>query len=144
MVRETGYPGMKVLHFAFDPSASSAYLPHRYTTNSVVYTGTHDNDTTRHWFQTLSWEERSFVDEYMNYRGGSEEDHVWALIRLAMESVADLCVIPMQDYLCLGEEARLNQPSTFGMNWKWRMVPGQISDQLAERIYRMTRIYGRV
>lgn len=144
MVRDTGYPGMKVLHFAFDPSASSAYLPHRYTTNCVVYTGTHDNDTTRHWLETLSHEERSFVDEYMNFRGGSVEDHVWALIKLAMGSVADLCVIPMQDYLCLGEEARLNQPSTFGTNWKWRLVPGQYNDQLAQRMHRMTKIYGRV
>ncbi len=142
LVKKTGYPGMKILQFAFDPREESDYLPHNYVANSIVYTGTHDNDTTLGWFEQLSRRDRAFAKKYLHIR--SNRDIQWEFIRAAMASVSDTCVIPMQDYLGLGAEARINIPSTLGINWKWRMLPGQFTDKLAERIYEMTQLYGRV
>ncbi len=141
LLKESGYPGMKVLQFAFDPSENSAYLPHKYERNSVVYTGTHDNDTTRHWAEVLSWQDRDFVKRYL----GITDDGMirQSLIRLAHSSVADTCIIPIQDYLGLGEEARINMPSSLGNNWKWRLAEGALNDGLADEIRRLTRLYGR-
>lgn len=141
LVKKTGYPGMKILQFAFDSREESDYLPHNYVANSIVYTGTHDNDTTLGWYEKLSRKDRAFAKRYLNIR--SKKDVHWEFIRAAMASVSDTCVIPMQDYLGLGEEARINIPSTLGINWKWRMLPGQFTEELAERIYKMTKLYGR-
>ncbi len=142
LVKKTGYPGMKILQFAFDSSENSDYLPHKYGTNSIVYTGTHDNDTTLGWYATLNRRDKAFARRYLDIR--SNKDVQWAFIRAAMSSVADTCVIPMQDYLGLGAEGRINMPSTLGTNWKWRMLPGEFTEKLAGRIYDMTKLYGRI
>lgn len=142
LLKKTGYPGMKVLQFAFDSREKNDYLPHNYTANSVVYTGTHDNDTTLGWYQVISCEDRSFAEQYLDIR--SNKELVWYFIRAAIASVSDTAVIPMQDYLELGGEARINVPSTLGDNWKWRMVKGQIEEGLAEKICELCRTYGRV
>lgn len=144
MVRESGYPGMKVLQFAFDESESSCYLPYKYEKNCVVYTGTHDNETTKGWLAGLNSHDSSFVKEYIDCTGKTPEECVWGLIRAAQASVADLCVIPIQDYLCLGNEARMNTPSTLGDNWKWRLAKGQVTEKLLERIRSLTALYGRL
>jgi 4-alpha-glucanotransferase len=142
MLSRTGYPGMKVLQFAFDEDATQEYLPHNYTNNYVVYTGTHDNDTSRGWFEKLEPRKQRFVLRYT----GAENGHgvVWALIRAAMMSVADTAIIPMQDYLNLGSLARINTPSTIGDNWKWRLMPGELSQALAESMHELAEVYGRL
>ena len=138
----SGYPGMKVLEFAFDSREPSDYLPHTYTQNSVCYTGTHDNMTMRQWFETADESAVKYAAEYMNLRDG--ENWVWGAIRTAMASVSDLCVVQLQDYLDLGGEARMNFPGTqTGDNWVWRAEAGCLTDDLAEKIYDMTRLYGR-
>ena len=142
LLKKSGYPGMKVLQFAFDSREESDYLPHNYTANSVVYTGTHDNDTTVGWYQTISRRDRSFARKYLNIKTGRELE--WNFIRAALGSVSDTAIIPMQDYLGLGSEARINVPSTLGTNWKWRMTKGQIPEGLAEKIYDLCKLYGRV
>lgn len=144
LVKDTGFPGMKVLQFAFDSREESDYLPHNYDKNCVVYTGTHDNDTVKGWYEVISPEDKEFSIRYMNNRNTPPEEIHWDFIRLAMASVADLCVIPLQDYMGLGGEARINEPSTLGKNWKWRMKKGQIDDALAEKIRSMTKLYGRL
>ncbi len=142
LLKKTGYPGMKVLQFAFDSREKNDYLPHNYTANSVVYTGTHDNDTTLGWYQAISRKDRSFARQYLDIR--SNKELVWNFIRAAVASVSDTAVIPMQDYLELGGEARINVPSTLGDNWKWRMVRGQLEEGLAQKICELCRTYGRV
>ena len=144
LVHDTGYPGMKVLEFAFDSREESDYLPHNYPHNCVVYTGTHDNDTIAGWYQEMSPEDREFSRDYLNNRSSSPREIPWDFIRLALASVADLAVIPMQDYLGLGTEARFNYPSTQGNNWKWRLLPGQVTGELLDKIRHMTRLYGRL
>ena len=141
LVKKTGYPGMKILQFAFDSREESDYLPHNYTKNSIVYTGTHDNDTTLGWLSEMSRKDRSFAKQYLHIR--SNKDIEWEFIRAALASVSDTAIIPMQDYLGLGKEARINTPSTLGDNWKWRMVQGQLQEELAEKIRRMSMLYGR-
>lgn len=144
LVRDTGFPGMKVLQFAFDSREDSDYLPHNYERNCVVYTGTHDNDTVKGWYQVLDPEDKELSLRYMNnVRTPLEEIH-WDFIRLAMGSVADTCIIPLQDYMGLGSEARINQPSTLGKNWKWRLKKGQLTRELAQKIYELTKIFARV
>ncbi len=142
LVKKTGYPGMKVLQFAFDAEGDSDYLPHKYPQNCIVYTGTHDNDTTLGWFDSLGRKDKRFAKAYLNIKSGKEVG--WNFIRAAIASVADTAVIVMQDYLGLGGEARINLPSTIGNNWKWRMVKGQANDELAKRIYELCKLYGRV
>ncbi len=142
LVKKTGYPGMKILQFAFDSREESDYLPHNYEHNCVVYTGTHDNDTTAGWYEKLKRKDKSFARRYLQIRE-RKEIH-WTFIRAALSSVADTAVIPMQDYLGLGGEARMNTPSTLGMNWKWRMNAGDCTDELAQRIRTMVKLYGRL
>ncbi len=142
LVKKSGYPGMKILQFAFDSREESDYLPHNYDANSVVYTGTHDNDTTMGWYRTLDSGDKAFARKYLNIRDC--RDVVWDFIRAAVSSVSDTAIIPMQDYLGLGSEARINIPSTVGNNWKWRMVRGQANKELAEKIYTMCKLYGRI
>lgn len=144
LVEKTGYPGMKVLQFAFDSGAGNAYLPHNYPANCVVYTGTHDNETTLGWYRTLVWYAKDFCKKYLRLEKYSDEEAVWEIIRAAQASVADLAIIPMQDYLCKGSEARVNTPSTLGDNWKWRMRKGAFTPELAGRIRDLSGTYGRV
>lgn len=144
MLADSGFPGMKVLQFAFAPNAESSYLPHNYSKNCVVYTGTHDNDTTRSWYHSESKATRDFAKEYMNVQRMDEDDLAWDFIRVAMGSVADLCITPMQDFLNLDGEARINMPSTLGGNWAWRMKKGQFDKETVKQMARMTKIYGRL
>ena len=138
----SGFPGMKVLQFAFDSREPSEYLPQAYITNTVCYTGTHDNMTTRQWFESASVDAVAYAKEYMALT--TEEGYVWGVIRTAMSSVSDLCVIQMQDFLNLGAEARMNFPGTLSdANWTWRAEKGMLTDTLAEKIGNMTRLYNR-
>ncbi len=142
LVKKTGYPGMKILQFAFDSREESDYLPHNYTRNCIVYTGTHDNDTTRSWFDKLPRDDKKFCKEYLGIK--SAKDAVWAVIRSAFASVSDTVIIPMQDYLELPGEARINTPSTLGGNWIWRMSKDALSDELCAKMYDFARIYRRL
>ncbi|MCX4343458.1 MAG: 4-alpha-glucanotransferase [Kineothrix sp.] len=142
LVKKTGYPGMKILQFAFDSREESDYLPHNYSNNSVVYTGTHDNDTTMGWYGSLNRQDKAFAKRYLNIK--AKKEIYWEFIRAALSSVADTAIIPVQDYLGLGSEARVNMPSTLGNNWKWRLRDGQLDDSLAERIREITKLYGRI
>lgn len=144
LVQETGYPGMKVLQFAFYDTTKNMYLPHMFQQNCVVYTGTHDNTTTLDWYESLEGYSRWFVDSYVQGAKKSSEEVVWEMIRAAVGSVADLAVIPIQDYLTLGVEARINTPSTLFNNWEWRLQKGQITDDLLEKIQQLANLYGRV
>ena len=140
--RGSGFPGMKVLEFAFDSREPSEYLPHTYTSNSVVYTGTHDNMTMRQWFETADPEAAQYAAEYMGLT--EKEGLVWGTIRTAMASVSDLCIIQMPDYLDLGGEARMNFPGTLSdCNWTWRAKDDIINKALAGRILNLTKLYGR-
>lgn len=143
LLKDTGFPGMKVIQFAFDSREAANYLPHTYIPNCVVYTGTHDNDTTRGWYHNVGKECRDFAKEYLRKPALDEDTLSWDFIAMAMSSVADLCVIPIQDFLCLDEKARINIPSTLGNNWVWRLKKGQITEKLTEDIYKMTKMYGR-
>ena len=142
LVKKTRYPGMKILQFAFDSREESDYLPHNYPTNCVVYTGTHDNDTTLGWYRSLNHRDKAFAKRYLNIK--SDKDVQWVFIRSALSSVADTAVIPMQDYLGLGAEARMNVPSTLGTNWKWRMKKGVCTEELAKQIRDVVKLYGRL
>ena len=144
LVKDTGYPGMKVLQFAFDSREESDYLPHNYEHNCVVYTGTHDNNTILGWLDEMAPEDRLLAERYLNNRYTRKEDMPWDFIRLAMASVADLAVTPIQEFLCLGGEARINRPSTLGTNWKWRLLKGQITHEVTGKMYDMTKLYGRL
>ncbi|MBR2401983.1 MAG: 4-alpha-glucanotransferase [Lachnospiraceae bacterium] len=141
LVAKTGFPGMKILQFAFDSREDSDYLPHNYPKNCVVYTGTHDNDTTLGWYNTILDADREFADDYLNIQ--SDKDVEMNFVRAALASVADTAIIPMQDYLGLGSEARINTPSTLGDNWKWRMGKDDFSEEVIEKIYAMTKLYAR-
>ncbi len=143
LLEDTGFPGMKVLQFAFDSRETSNYLPYFYPHNCVVYTGTHDNDTVRGWYKALTKEDRKLAVDYMNNADSPEEEISWDFIRLALSSVADLAVIPIQDYLELGGEARINLPSTLGGNWIWRMKEGEFTPAIIKRCRQMNRLYGR-
>lgn len=144
LVKRSGYPGMKVLQFAFDSREESDYLPHNYIHNCVVYTGTHDNDTVMGWYRTLTGNDKKLCRDYLNLDKCSEDEIHWEFIRAAQGSVADLAIIPIQDYLGLGSEARINTPSTLGNNWKWRMKNGDFTKELAGQIRAMTELYGRL
>lgn len=144
LVKDTGYPGMKVLQFAFDSREESDYLPHNYEHNCVVYTGTHDNNTILGWLDEMAPEDRLLAERYLNNRCTRKEDMPWDFIRLAMASVADLAITPTQEFLCLGGEARVNRPSTLGTNWKWRLLKGQITHEVTGKMYDMTKLYGRL
>lgn len=139
--KKTGYPGMKVLQFAFDRREESDYLPHNYDKNCVVYTGTHDNDTVNGWLENADRQDIEYAIKYL--RLTEEEGYNWGFIRGAWSSVADIAIAQMQDFLALGSEARINIPSTIGGNWKWRVKKEDLSDELACKIYELTKTYGR-
>lgn len=143
LVKKTGYPGMKVLEFAFDSREQSDYSPHNYDKNCVVYTGTHDNETIVGWYDNLNPKDKQLAKDYLDIDSENEKDIHWKFIRLALASVANLVVIPIQDYLGLGNEARINKPSTVGDNWKWRLRDNEITDDLLRKINKVTKIYGR-
>ena len=144
LVADSGFPGMKVLEFAFDSREKSDYLPYTYEKNSVVYTGTHDNETIAGWYAGLDKSDLKMCTDYMNIDRIPGKEYHWDFIRLAMLSVSDLCVIPIQDYLGLDNCARINHPSTLGTNWRWRLAKGQLSASLLKEIREMTRISGRL
>ena len=147
LVKDTGFPNMKVLEFAFDSRDSTGaaeYLPYRYGHNCVVYTGTHDNETLRGWLDSILPGELEQVKEYLGVMTDDPQEIVDKMVRTAFGSVADLCVIPLQDYLGLDNTARINHPSTFGTNWRWRLKEDDLGEGLAERILRLTRTYGRL
>ena len=147
MVRESGFPGMKVLEFAFDSRDSGCandYLPHNYPVNSVAYTGTHDNETIVGWWSSITKEEQKLARDYMCDQYTPESELYKSLISLIMRSSAKLCVVPMQDYLGLGNNCRMNTPSTVGKNWKWRVNSRQLSLKLQKEIYDMALRYGRM
>ena len=136
-----GFPGMKILQFAFDSDAANPYLPHNHRRRAVVYTGTHDNDTILGWWQKLSLEQRERVSCYLD----KDSVHMpWDLIQLAMSSVARLCIIPCQDLLALDSRARFNRPGQAQGNWSWRFVSGQLDEKLAQRLLELTRRYNRL
>lgn len=144
LLSDSGYPGMKVLQFAFDCREENDYLPHNYERNCVVYTGTHDNDTLRGWYDVISPFDKEMSQVYLNNADSPAEKISWDFVCLAMRSVGDTCIIPLQDYLGLGSEARINTPSTLGGNWCWRMKKGAFDRELAEQIRRLTKICRRL
>jgi 4-alpha-glucanotransferase len=142
LLKASGYPGMKVLQFAFDSREAGDYMPHNYERNSVVYTGTHDNTTALGWFKSAPLEDAETALAYFGLKNSREGN--WAFIRCALSSAANTAIIPMQDYLGLDGRARMNTPATLGGdNWRWRMLPAAASPGLAEKIRRLTAITGR-
>lgn len=139
LLDETGIPGMKVLQFAFY-GEDGPYLPHRYPMNSVVYTGTHDNDTARGWWNGLTGEERGRVSEYL---GSDGRDIAWDLIRAAYTSVADRAIVPVQDVFGLGSEARMNTPGEGGNSWSWRAREDDFTPERAARLRSLAELTGR-
>ena len=140
-LRDSGFPGMKVLEFAFDSRDTSDYLPHAYQPNCVCYAGTHDNDTLLGWKAHVPKEDLEKAESYLGLN--EAEGFVWGIIRGGMSSVANLFIAQMQDYLELGESARMNTPGTMHGNWCWRMLPGAASKELAEKIGAVTELYAR-
>lgn len=147
LVRESGFPGMKVLEFAFDSrdtGSANDYLPHNYTENSVVYTGTHDNETIVGWLDSITEEERQAARDYMCDQYTPKDQLYLSFISLAMRSNAKTCIIPLQDYMGLDNSCRMNKPSTIGNNWKWRVTKEDLSEELQEKIRTITKRYGRI
>ena len=138
-----GLPGMRILQFAFDGGADNPYLPHNHTPDSVVYTGTHDNDTTLGWWTSLSAEQQAHIHDYL-CGDDLAEAMPWLLIRAALESVAQLAIIPMQDLLELGAEARMNTPGTTVGNWAWQYDEAQCTPERAKRMREAVALYGRL
>lgn len=146
LVADSGFPNMKVLQFAFDRAdigGANDYLPHNYNNNCVVYTGTHDNEAIHGWFMGLSKEDKALVRDYL---GDHDTPNKWMykqLIAMAMRSAAKDCIIPAQDWLGLDNTSRMNAPGTVGVNWSWRLLPGQMTDELAQEILTVTKRFGR-
>ncbi len=142
---DLGLPGMKILQFAFDYDNKNYYLPHNYTNpNSIVYTGTHDNNTTTGWFYGPEVDEkkRKYILEYLGSNDFSGLH--WQLIRLACRSVANLAIFPAQDILGYGAEFRMNTPATLNGNWQWKLVKAGISDELMHALREMGHMYDRI
>lgn len=142
LLRDSGLPGMKVLHWAFDSNGDSDYMPHNIGPNSVCYVGTHDNDTTLGWLNGLSGGDRAFAQEYT--RLSDEEGWCWGLIRVGMSTASELFVATMQDILELGAECRMNRPGDPMGNWCWRMLPGAMTWDKIERLRHLTALYRRL
>lgn len=147
LVKDTGFPGMKVLEFAFDSRDSGSandYLPHNYIENSVAYTGTHDNETLQGWLKNIKPEERKMMREYLCDRYTPDDEMHISLICAAMRSHSHMCIIPIQDYLGYDNSCRINQPSTVGTNWRWRITKNELSKKLQKQIRHITKTYGRL
>ena len=142
LLRESGFAGMKILQFGFEGDAE--HLPHQYPNNSVAFTGTHDNPTLCEWLEMRSAEEIARLREYLWDFSSPNDALPDALIALLMRSPSRLAIVPMQDYLGLGAEARMNRPSTTGENWRWHLAREQMSGELADKIFRLTRLGGRL
>ena len=141
LLEDSGFPGMKVIEFAFDGTEKNMDVPHRHIRHSVCYTGTHDNAPVLGWKESAP---KEFTDRAKKYLGLNEEEgFAWGMIRAGMSSVSDLFIAQLQDYLELGNEARMNTPGVVGKNWQWRMKKGCLSDKLAEKISEATELYGR-
>lgn len=145
IIQKFNLPGMKILLFAFDESLPrNPYAPHNHIQNCLIYTGTHDNNTIRGWFdEEASKETKARLFHYLGRKVKKEVIH-WEFIRMALSSVADLAIIPMQDVLGLKSDAKMNKPGTANGNWKWRLQPDQITEALIQKLRAMTEIYGRV
>ena len=141
LLRDSGWPGMKVLEFAFDSRDSSSYLPHTYQENCICYTGTHDNSPLMLWREEVKPEDIAYAREYLALT--EDEGFHWGVLRGGMGSVAMLFVAQLQDYLGLGAGHRMNTPGTQGGNWTWRLLKGELTPALAKKIRRMTELYGR-
>ncbi|MGB3137302.1 MAG: 4-alpha-glucanotransferase, partial [Nodosilinea sp.] len=139
---EFEFPGMKILHFAFGGSSDNPYLPFNYVTNSVVYTGTHDNDTTVGWFEKLSDHERNRLVEYLGCL--SPEGIQWTMIRMALTSVANQAILPLQDVLGYGSDCRMNTPGRSEGNWGWRYRPEALTGEVRGRLRWLTELSNRV
>ena len=147
MVRDSRFPGMKVLEFAFDSrdtGSANDYLPHNYIENCVVYTGTHDNETVVGWFGCITKQEMQMVRDYLCDQHTPKKYLYKSFIATAMRSAAKSCIIPMQDWLGLNNKYRMNQPSTIGTNWRWRVTGEQLSEELQQEILNATIRYGRM
>ncbi len=141
MLKASGYPGMKVLEFAFDSREGGEYKPHSYYPNCIAYTGTHDNESVDGWMETADRQDVEIACEYLNLT--KEEGYNWGMMRGIWSSAADLAVVQAQDILGLGHEARMNTPSTTGCNWMWRALPGVFDDKLADKLYQKMELFGR-
>ncbi len=141
LLKSSGFPGTKVLQFAFDSREESDYLPHNYPKNCVVYTGTHDNTTTEDWKIKAPKKDVEYCKKYLDIKEG--DDFTRKCIRACFGSVADTCIIPMADWLGLGENGRINTPSTVGGNWQWRLSEQALTKKFAKEIGELTKIYGR-
>lgn len=144
LLKQSGYPGMKVLQFAFDSREESDYLPHNYERNSVVYTGTHDNNTIQGWYDEMTPEDQQLSIDYMRNNFKDRENLHWDFIMLAMRSVSNLCIIPAWDYLGVDKSGRINTPSTLGDNWKWRMEKEMFPKSILQKMKQSARITGRL
>lgn len=143
LLKKSGYPGMKVLEFGFEPNGKSGYLPHNFkNTNCVCYTGTHDNDTAYGWAMSLKGDELKYAKEYLGVKNKKAISE--ALVKLAWSSIADRAIAQMQDILGLGSEARMNIPSTLGTNWKFRTNKDMFTEELAVKLKNLTGIYNRI
>jgi len=158
LLADFGYPGMKILQFAFDEDALRAsfgerastgerraswrnpFLPHNYTRHFVAYTGSHDNDTARGWYENATPAQRQWALAYLDC---APAGFAWSLIRAVLASVADTAIVPLQDILELGSEARMNLPGTVGTNWKWRYLPDLLTDRVADRLAALVELYER-
>ena len=141
LLKYTKFPGMKILQFAFDSDNLNAYLPHNYTNNCVVYTGTHDNDTIMGWLENSDKATIKHAKDYLNHQ--DDNGFNWALMKAAMSSIADTCILMMGDLLGLDSRGRINTPSTLGRNWQWRIKGECINDWLANILKENTVLYGR-
>ena len=141
LLADSGFPGMKILEFAFDAHGESDYLPHRCTSNSVCYMGTHDNDTVQGWLKTMREEDLDFASRYMHIT--EDEGWNWGLIRTGMATASNLFVVQMQDVLELPAGCRMNTPGTSAGNWQWRMLPGLLTQELADKLLTYTKTFRR-
>lgn len=139
---KVGYPGLKVMQFAFGSEEDSEYRPHNFEGNTVSYTSTHDSDTLKGWLEGLDEETRQRVRDYFHIH--PEQNETWSIIRGNMASTARIAISQMQDFLELGVEARTNVPGTLGDNWRWRMKEGVLTEELAQKIHRLNKLYGRI
>jgi 4-alpha-glucanotransferase len=141
LLTELGLPGMAILHFAFSPEPRSTFLPYAHQRNLVVYTGTHDNNTSVGWYlEDASDAERDFVRRYI---GGPTDEINWQLIRMAMASVADTAIVPHQDLAGLGSDCRMNTPAIGDGNWRFRITPSMLSEGIQSRLRELIEVYGR-
>lgn len=143
LLRDSGFPGMKVLEFAFDSrdESGNVYLPRNYIENCVAYTGTHDNEPILGWMETANPDDVQYAKEYLKL--SEEEGYNWGMMRAIFESVADTTIVQAQDILGLGSESRMNAPSTVGRNWQWRAKKGVFTPELAQKLKGLMKLYDR-